>query len=640
MKTAFETNSTFWAKSRLAPLALLALLSLMAAVSWAGDMPAEAQRIWAPTGDQIGTENNVTVSFTSMDAYGDLAKTGEDWQLQEDQFGSELFQWQNIFASGYQMGLRGAATTAGGEGLNGHLDVWGKRPGRFSYELSHRTNDLFSDRTSEMRAATFGLPPAPPALAETPTLEWKRTDASVSYRFNSSVALSGGLRSMCRDGAKGSLLRGATGAAVPGIKGFDSNASREAWLGLAYAAKNVDVNLKGAFRTQDGDRSVGTDHAYADDRTSWRTTLGVNWNATPRTRVMGFGSMAKLENKGTETWQTNALTPTGETTAKGGQLALIQRVGKDMVVRAAANFQSTNTEAATAMGATTLQTVDRDRSRQDYRLNLTHTGLEATRLELGYRLQSSKREQVLGNGGTFTTDQDKTRNVMTFKGRHRFNRSVMLKVQAGWSSLEREQTRDWDDASLHYWMDDYKRDQIDWKVGLQTRPHRQVRLDLGHQAIDRTFENQITSGVETTFKANRGFANLNWNPRDWLTVYGLVSVGVETYEMGDAVAPDAGMGTVNYDGTTWRYVPGVVAQLTSTIQAEAMYEGIRFEDTADTDGDLGVLNSDQDRTLFRLSWQAAEKYSVAATYRRHEFAEQRWDNYIHDLYGLSVSGRF
>ena len=636
MKTIYVTQSIV----KNSRLALLALMIVMTSSAMAGDLPAEAQRIWAPTGDVVGTENHATVTFTSMDAYGDLAKTGEDWQLQEDQFGSGLFNWQNIWASGYQMGLRGAATTAGGEGLNGHLDLWGKRPGRFSYELSHRTNDQFSDRTSELRAATFGLPPAPPSLVDTPTLEWKRTDASVAYRFSSAVAVSGGILSVCRDGFKGSLLRGATGNAVPGLKGFDSTTNREAWLGLDYANGTVDAHLVGAFRTQGGDRAVGTDHAYSDDRTSWRTTLGVNWNATPRTRVMGFGSVAKLENKGTETWQTNALTPSGETSSKGGQLGLIQRVGNDMLLRMAANFQSSNTEAATAMGATTLQTVDRDRTRQDYRLNLTHTGFEATRLELGYRLQSSTREQVLNSGGAFTTDQDKTRNALVFKGRHRFSRSVLLKLQAGWSSLERTQTQDWTDPAVQYWMGDYNRDQTDWKLGLQTRPHRQVRLDLGHQAIDRTFENQITSGIETTFKANRGYANLNWTPRGWLTVYGLVSVGIETYEMGDAVAPDAGMGTINYDGTTWRYVPGVVAQVTSTIQAEAMYEGVRFEDTADTDGDLGVLKSDQDRVLVRLSWQAMEKYSVAATYRRHEFAEHRWDNYIGDLYGLSVSGRF
>jgi len=622
---------------RMAPLALLALLTTAV---MADELPAQAQRIWAPTGDLIGTENHVTATFQVMDPYGDLAKIGEDWQLQEDKSGFGLFNWQHVAASGYQMGLRGAGGNGSGDGLTGHAELWGKRPGKFSYELSFRTFDQFSDRTSELRNAGFGLPPAPPALAETPLLEWKRSDAQLRYRLSSGFALQGGMRSVCRDGAKASLLRGATGSAVPNLKGFDSYASREVWIGLDYAAGDLAADLVGSFRMQDGDRAVGTDHAYNDDRSSWRASLGVNWNATARTRVMGFGSVAKLENKGSEVWQTNAMTPTGETKASGGQLGVIQRLNPDLTLRLAANFQKTTTEATAALGANPVQTVDRDRSRQEYRAHLTHTGLARTRLELGYRMRTSNREQILVDGETFTTDQDKTQNNLTFKARHRFSRQVSLKVQAGWSSLDREQTRDWDDPALKYWLDDYKRDQLDWKLGLQTRPHRLVRLDLGHQLVDRKFENQITSGVETTFKANRGYANLNWNPRDWLTVYGLVSVGVETNEMGGAVTPDAGMGTVNYDGTTLRYVPGVSAQLTSTLNAEAMYEGVRFEDKADTDGDLGVLSSDHDRFLGRLSWRAREKVTVSATYRRHEFAEHRWDNTIHDLYSLSLSGRF
>ncbi len=615
----------------LAPLALLAL----ATAALGDDLPVAAERIWAPTGDLIGNENHATATFQVMDIYGDLAKTGEDWQSQEEMSGIALFNWQKVWQSGYQMGLRGAGDSESGEGVKGHLDLWGARPGRFSYKLGYRTYDQFSDRTSEMRAANFGLPPAPPALAETPLLEWKRTDAQLRYRLSSSFALQGGLRSVCRDGAKGSLLREAKGDAVPNLKGFDSYASREAWLGLDYAAGNFAADVVGTFRVQDGDRAVGTDHAYSDDRNSWRASLGVNWNATPRTRVLGFGSVANLENKGSEVWQTNALAPAGQTKASGGQLGLIHRMGKSITLRLAANFQKTTTDAAN-----TLQTVDRERSRQDYRLNLTHTGLARTRLELGYRLQNSTRDQDLVDGATFTTNQEKTSNALVFKGRHRFSRAVLLKLQAGWSSLDREQTNNWTDPALHYWLDDYKRDQIDWKLGLQTKLHRVVRLDLGHQLVDRTFENQITSGVETTYKANRGYANLNWNPRDWLTVYGLVSVGIETYEMGDSVTPDSGMGTVNYDGTTWRYVPGLSAQVTSRIHAEAMWEGVRFEDTADTDGALGVLQSDHNRYLVRLSWQAKDKIAVAATYRRHEFDEHRWDNYIHDLYGLSVSGRF
>ncbi len=118
---------------RLAPLALLALLT---SAVCADELPAQAQRIWAPTGDVIGTENHVTATYQAMDPYGDLAKTGEDWQLQEDKSAFGLFNWQHLGASGYQMGARGAGGNGSGDGLTGHAGLWGKRPGKFSYELT------------------------------------------------------------------------------------------------------------------------------------------------------------------------------------------------------------------------------------------------------------------------------------------------------------------------------------------------------------------------------------------------------------------------------------------------------------------------------------------------------------------------
>ena len=69
-------------------LALLALLALVSATALAGDLPVQAERIWAPTGDLIGQENYVTATFNVLDAYGDPAKIGEDTQLLEEKFGS------------------------------------------------------------------------------------------------------------------------------------------------------------------------------------------------------------------------------------------------------------------------------------------------------------------------------------------------------------------------------------------------------------------------------------------------------------------------------------------------------------------------------------------------------------------------
>jgi len=76
------------------------------------------------------------------------------------------------------------------------------------------------------------------------------------------------------------------------------------------------------------------------------------------------------------------------------------------------------------------------------------------------------------------------------------------------------------------------------------------------------------------------------------------------------------------------------------MQLEAHYEGVRFEDPGDALAEGNQLNSDLTRILTRASYQVSQKMKVTATYRRHEFDENRWDDYIMDLYSLSLSGKF
>jgi hypothetical protein len=146
--------------------------------------------------------------------------------------------------------------------------------------------------------------------------------------------------------------------------------------------------------------------------------------------------------------------------------------------------------------------------------------------------------------------------------------------------------------------------------------------------------------VETTWQANRLFANLNWQAERRLTVYGMVSYGKETYELVGVQDPAAGAGAFNYDGATLRFMPGAVLRLSRCLQLEGMYEGIRFENTGHESAQLDAVKADHDRILLRLRWQASERYAAAFTYRRNEFDENRWDDYIQDLYAVSVSGRF
>ncbi len=100
------------------------------------------------------------------------------------------------------------------------------------------------------------------------------------------------------------------------------------------------------------------------------------------------------------------------------------------------------------------------------------------------------------------------------------------------------------------------------------------------------------------------------------------------------------MGPMTYEGETLRLAPGVIMQLTNRMELEAHYETVRFEDPGDAANYGNRLNSDLDRVLVRAGYRLGESTKVSATYRRHGFDENRWDDYIMDLYSLSVSGKF
>ena len=319
-----------------------------------------------------------------------------------------------------------------------------------------------------------------------------------------------------------------------------------------------------------------------------------------------------------------------------------------------ANLRSQTLESRTDIASGTLQYTDRDRTSQDYRISLRYSGLKKTKLDGYYRYKASDLDGVTTTGTNVevgevetndsqTTMAEKTRQEMGFKARYRFGPKTSLKARLVWRSEEVKQTETWDtvgDEAWFFWMGDRKTDQLRWRLSLRTRPMKNLSLDLGHRAIDQTFERQGDVVSETTWKSNRGFAAANWRLNDRLTLNGNVSAGTDEFTMtGDPVS-DGALGSLNYDGTTWRFAPGGILQVTKKLQFEAHYEAVRFEDTGDDPDGLNQLNTDYDRTTLRARWRLMEKTSLTASYRRFVFDENRWDDTINDIYTLSLSGRF
>ena len=628
-------------------------LLTLAALAWTagaagGELPARAQRIWAPTGDLIGLQDHATAAYQVLDAHGSEAKGAEDWQLLGKHSGSLLLGWHHAAASGHVLDLRGYGTNEAG-GLNARVGLAGTLPGKARWSVLFRNADHYFDRTSEMRRPGFKRPPAPPALAATPHLEWRKTDVDLGYRPGGATAVGLTFDRMCREGTRGSLLRalpgtGATGPEAPAVKTYDTErnalAARGRWNPGALSA-----DLEAGYAKAEGTRSLDTRQVHTDDRKQWRVKLDAAYAASPRLRLLGGVAASGLQSEGGQV-RTEASASDGETSVTAGRLGLVSRLGRATTVRLAGLVQALDTDARQDGAGGILQAVDRERSRREVRASLTHAGLARTRLELRYRYRQSDLDETTAEGGlpggagvtrVQAVAQDSERHELTFRARRRLGGAAQLRVRAGWHRLEVDETVG-GDAWL-WTMGDRERERLAWELALRTAPARALKIDLGWRGWDQTFT-RPDEGSETTWQAGTVFADLNWAAHERAALYGTVSWGSEQVELSGDPVPAGTMGPTSYDGTTLRFMPGATVRVLAAVWCDAMYEGVRFEDDPAGSPALDALQADHDRVLLRARWNARADRTVAVTYRRHEFDENRWDDYIQDIWQVSVTGRF
>jgi len=624
-------------KKTMTALVLTGMALLVSAAAMASALPAQEGRMWAPTGDVIGLDNHATISATSWDPHGNKAKYAEDWQQEDDVLFSGLFGFYKVLDNDRKILLRGFGESGRGT-LASRLTLFTSKPGECRVSLDYRNFNNFYDPTSEMRSSSFGAPPAPPALAENPSLGWTKGKIDFAHNLGKGFGVKLGFDHMTKKGTKGSLLRGATGSAVPNIKDFDTTIS-EFSLGVGYAGTKLDANAWGAYRQTDGDRLVG-EHAYSDDQTLFRVGLDATYRLGSKTSLLAMGNTGKLETTNGETYGGSAYTPQGEAKTTNGRLAVITRFGSSTTARLTAGLGTWKTDYQTDLAGVIEQMTARERTSTDVGLLLTNSSLKKTRLRFDYRFRTTNLEdQVTETGtGTQSIDQDRQSHRANLRVGIRLGHKTKLKARFGWRSLQIDQTNG--GADVFYTMGDRKQSRLSARLALQTRPSPKVRLDFGIQGHDQSFEREDMDHVKTTNKATQGFVGLNIFASDRVTFVGTGSYGLEKYQIEDGPTAAAGMGPMNYEGTTLRLAPGVILQVTDSLELEGHYEAVRFEDPGDAPNDGNQLKSDLDRMLVRAGYRVGETMKISATYRRHEFDENRWDDYIMDLYSLSVSGRF
>ncbi len=629
--------------------AILVIAACLAAPAFAGDVPVEVQRIWALEGDLIGAENHGALSFTVLDAYGDAAKAAEDWQILDEKSGSGVLQWRQTFDSGYRAGLR-AAGGSGAGGVDGQLAAWGAKPGLVHWGLTYRRANHYYDTDSEMRLPAFRSPPAPPELDPAPNLEWKALGATAGLHAGRHLDLRVSFDDFRREGDKSSLLRevgalGAVGSETPDRKVFDTATSRVR-VAAAYVSGSLDSDAEFVLRASDGNRALGERQQHVDDQQAWRLNWNAGYGLGGGLRVFGGLHLASLKDEGGEI-RSETTVRDGEVTTTQGRLGLAARLGRATLVSLTGLAGEQEAELAVADASGILTAVDRSTSRSGLQAAVTHTGLADTRLQLRYRYRQDELEEFTAEGDVVGgpamsavqgVDRTATRHDATFKARRRLSRRAQLVLHGAWEKSEVEETVAGDE--LQYRLGDRTRDRLCADLGLRLRPAARWRLDAGYRLTGQTFERASMPGLETTWSASQARLNLNWFAHDRVSFYGMLAYGREELELsGDPVA-NGTLGAVGYDGATLRFAPGATVQLTPCLQLEASYEGVRFQDEADESPALAAVEADSDRTLLRLRWSAPRELTVTGTYRRHEFDENRWDDYIHDLYTLTVSRMF
>ena len=589
-----------------------------------------AFRPWAETGDEVGLFNHVTVGFESLDEFGYNGRSAEDWSRVGDTAFTGLFAWTTVNENSHFMTLRGFGENRSDGDMTGAFDFSTGTPGVYGLDVQYRRANRFYDGTIEQR---HPMPVPPTELDALPSLRWCRGQADGHYALGKSLTLRFFADDIRRKGSKASLARGTSGLNPPAIKTFDTKSMR---LGssLEWKGSGLRADVGFIMGRDEGDRDRSGTHSTVDDQEMSAVRGGVAWDATKSLTILSRGGLSTVNSKPVETAGGEKSVDL-EQSASTGVVAALWRPSSKLNARVSARVHNVEVDGTVGPVATDQTTVDRERSRTTLNAAATWRATGKTRVDLGLRHDVSDLDETLTTVGTDpvlageeVTSQKRTTTRMTIKGRHRLTKSSTLKGELRVDRVDIVQN---EPAGERYWQGDRTFDSYRASLGLALRPSSTIRFEFGGQSLHRTFERTDVDDVENTFNADRMTATASWLAGNRLSLYGAFSWGHEIYELTTgAEAPD-GAADIVYDTTTLRMAPGAVLSLPKGIRLEGSWELVR---------NLDSVENDYDRMTVRGSYPLTEKATVTALFRKYEFDENRWDDYILDLYAVMVSTRF
>jgi len=613
-------------------LVLFAVLLAAAPPAAAGlDAGPAVGRVWAEPGEQIGLENQFTQTLWLMDPYGSDAKIAEDWQLVDDfRFAGSLFR-HDVAENGNWLTLK-ASGDNGGDSGGGYVGMWGGRPGDIGFGVVYKGFDHYYDRSIE---TPFPMFVEPAGLDFLPTL--RRNQLTVDLKKNLggayAVRLDAGYEYTTQNGDK-TLL--AVDSGLPSLWARTSDTHRF-WLGGSGSTGNLAANWNGDFQADGGYRYRGgqadLDHGFDVDAIAWSARAGARYDFSNKLRLLGNFGYANRSSNPTEVDGDDIYSLDGETSVHTVVGGLIYRPRRDLNLKLSGRYQTRDTDAWSKLQDEDYDSVDNDRNSTTVRADIGFNGLKDTRLAGTYRYLSTDQEELLAiqevlSGPAIesqSSDRQQKTHEFTVKARRRLSPKASVRARFAYSTSDIDETVSGDD--LRYWQGDRSEDRTRGRISLDTRPVHGVHLDAGYEMIRQTFQRDDIDGVETTWDSDRAFATASWLATAKVTVLGAVSMGKEDYAI-DGFESEGGE---QYEGTTWRFSPGMSYRPLADLELEGHYEGVRQRDSID---------SDFDRWFFRANYRWNEMTTLAASYRRYEFDENRWDDAITDLYALSFTKRF
>ncbi|MBT7311798.1 hypothetical protein HN843_08545, partial [bacterium] len=281
---------------------------------------------------------------------------------------------------------------------------------------------------------------------------------------------------------------------------------------------------------------------------------------------------------------------------------------------------------------TSANVTDLDRTKTTTKLNGTvrYTGIAKTRLSAKASFVKKDIDQTIelldGLGGNViesnVTSLEKTVTKVAFKASKKIG-NVSAKASVNYSTEQADRV---DEGDMFYYQPDRKRDAMKARFcgraklfGISTKAGGEIirqSIDLGE--------------TDTTFDANRAFMTLSKMHGSWLALNAHVSYGQEQYGIGDVVELSDSMNAISYDTTTLRFAPGAT-MITDWATLNGQVEFIQNRDS---------VENDYTRWFCSATRQWADNLNIIASYKRYEFDENRWDDFIVDQYSLSLHVMF